>query len=51
MIQNEVVQWIVLTPLQICGELRDILLSPGPKSTGLVAERARIPVEKSGGGV
>lgn len=37
--------------VEICGELKDILLSPGPKSKARVAERARIPVEKSGGGV
>ena len=35
--------------LQICGELRDIVFSPVPRA--LMAERSRIPVEKSGGGV
>ncbi|KAF9643486.1 DAO-domain-containing protein [Thelephora ganbajun] len=35
--------------VEVCGELRDIVLSPAPKA--LVAERSRIPVEKSGGGV
>jgi len=37
--------------VEICGELRDIVLSPTPKSRALVTERSRIPVEKSGGGV
>jgi len=35
--------------LQICGELTDIVFLPTPGA--LVAERLRIPVEKSGGGV
>jgi len=35
--------------VEICGELRDIVFSPVSKA--LVAERSRIPVEKSGGGV
>jgi len=37
--------------IEICGELREVLFAPPPAKQSSKAERRRIPVEKSGGGV
>ena len=42
--------FLINWPLQICGELREVLFFPAP-TTKVKLERKRIPVEKSGGGV